>query len=107
MKKTARGGYTLVEVIVSMMILTIVVAGFAAMFTGNTRVISRNYRYGRHNHTLLKQMENGTGVKTGRTQVLTFEADELGLAGDFILDEYEIQSNRERDTEMYFLYYYK
>lgn len=106
MRKSWKRGYTLVEVIVSMSLLMMAAFGFMVVFTGNARILSRQYRYGRHSQALFKIVESQTGDTTGLSDNLIFECGELGLAGELTLRQYQAQSSKLRLTENYRMYYY-
>lgn len=106
MRKTCKRGYTLVEVIVSMALLMIAAGGIMIVFTGNARILSKNYRYGRHSQALFKIVESQTGDRTNITETLVFECDELELGEELILHQYQAQSSKLKKTENYRMYYY-
>lgn len=106
-KRTHKGGFTLIEVIVSTALLAVVCTGFLMMTAANVGQLSREYRLERSNYDLSSRAGDGRGDPTGETISVEFSL-EGGTSETYtadrvreIFEQYKIRETREaaEDTE--------
>lgn len=74
-RSRGREGFTLIEVIVSTVLLLMAVTGFMMMTAANAGVLAREQKIDRSNYGLGARAVSGEGEATGETLVVEFSLD--------------------------------
>lgn len=109
---SSRGGFSLIEVVVSTALLAVVCTGFLMMTAANAGQLSREQRLEQSNYSLSARAGEGEGDPTGETIAVEFSLEERGRnAGRYgdnqvreIFEQYEITESGE-DTGNHMTFY--
>lgn len=85
MKKPAgvgNGGFTMIEVVVSMVLIVLISTGFMTMAAGSASVLAREYQMDRLSYRLSEKAAEGGGEATGAGVAVHFELDGTEPLGD-------------------------
>lgn len=89
-----RGGFTLIEVLISTVLLVLVASGFMAMTASNLKLLTKEDRMERSNYSLSSLAASGGGEPTGETLTVIFTTDEgEGGSVEEIFGEYRVREN--------------
>ena len=99
------GGFSLIEVFVSMALLSVSGAALTVMLLGNSRVFLRNSQENRSVYELRAQVESGEkGIASGTSFVMIYELEATdGQVWEEELEEYRIFS----EDSLAFMAYYE
>ncbi len=98
------GGFSLMEVIVSMVLLSVLGGALTTMLLGNSRVFSRNSQENRAAYRLSAKVESGEkGVASGAPFIMVYEPEAAdGEVWEEEVEEYHIYSE---DGSSFMAYY--
>ncbi len=85
MKKPSRsgkGGFTIIEVVVSVALIALISTGFMTMAAGSASVLNREYQMDRLSYVLSEKAAEGGGEATGTGMIVHFELDGTEPLGD-------------------------
>ena len=102
-RESSGGGFTLIEVVVSMALLTVVCTGFLMMTAANAGQLSREQRLEQSNYNLSALAGVGEGEPTGETIAVEFGLEEENGVRE-IFEQYEITESEE-DTGNHMTFY--
>lgn len=92
--RSSRGGFTLIEVVVSTALLAVVCTGFLMMTAANAGQMSREQRLEQSNYILSARAGQGEGDPTGETIAVEFSLDGTNQVRE-IFEQYEITESGE------------
>lgn len=101
--RSSRGGFTLIEVVVSTALLAVVCTGFLMMTAANAGQLSREQRLEQSNYNLSAWAGEGEGGPTGETIAVEFSLKEGDEVRE-IFEQYEITESEE-DTGSHMTFY--
>lgn len=103
-KNKERGGFSLIEVIVSMVLLSMLGAAFSVMLLGNSRVLLKNSQKNQEAYRLRARVESGEkGIASGTSFTMIYEPEFTGVqAWEEEWKEYRIFSE---DGSSFMVYY--
>ena len=111
--RSSRGGFTLIEVVVSTALLAVVCTGFLMMTAANTSQLSGEQSLERSNYDLSTRAGVGEGDPTGETIAVEFSLEEKDGDTEYgytenlaqeIFEQYEIFESEE-DTGNHMTFY--
>lgn len=76
------GGFTLIEVVMSVVLIALVGTGFMTMAAGSAGVLAREYQMDRLSYRLSEKAAEGGGEATGAGMAVHFELDGTQPLGD-------------------------
>lgn len=82
-------GFTLVEAIVSIAIISAVSVGFMLVITGNARILARGQQIDRSSYEDVRLIENREGEQD-MTVTLKFKTDAQGINGSNLQSDFKI-----------------
>ena len=101
--RSSRGGFTLIEIVVSTALLAVVCTGFLMMTAANAGQLAGEQRLEQSNYNLSALAVEGEGEPTGETIAVEFGLEE-GNGVREIFEQYEITESEE-DTGNHMTFY--
>ena len=92
--RSSRGGFTLIEIVVSTALLAVVCTGFLMMTAANAGQLSGEQRLEQSNYNLSALAGEGEGEPTGETIAVEFGLEEENGVRE-IFEQYEITESEE------------
>ena len=101
--RSSRGGFTLIEIVVSTALLAVVCTGFLMMTAANAGQLCGEQRLEQSNYNLSALAGEGEGEPTGETIAVEFGLEEENGVRE-IFEQYEITESEE-DTGNHMTFY--